>query len=391
MEYYAGVRKDRFLMIEDKDIKALMVDSEATWRGGEGQVFLLMKGLVRRGTGVELASPPDSAIQSKAEQLGVPCLPLGIAGGLDLSAAWTLRKYIEAGSYDIIHCHSSHAHGVARLAVGAPGWGGERKPRLVVSRRVDFPVGRFGLGALKYRHGVDLFLAISNGVRDVLVDCGVGEDKIDLVPSGIDLEKFNNVGDNGYLDAELGLNPDSIVIGNVAALAPHKSQSDFVRAADLVRREIPNARFLIVGEGELRPELERLIAEKGLADIVTLTGFRKDVLEVLSRFDCFVLSSYLEGLCTSIMDAQAMGVPVVATRTGGVPDLVTDGETGLLAPPRNPAALAAAIVRMVGDEDLKTGCARRAKEKSDSYGYETMVDKTLAAYKRVLAPAEKIV
>jgi glycosyltransferase involved in cell wall biosynthesis len=260
---------------------------------------------------------------------------------------------------------------------------------LVVSRRVDFPVGRHGFGALKYRHGVDIFLAISNGVRDVLVECGVDEKKIRLVPSGIDLDKFKNVGDNAYLNEEFGFAEGSIVIGNVAALAPHKSQSDFILAAERIHNELANARFLIVGEGELRPELERMIAEKGLEDVVTLTGFRKDVLEVLSRFDCFVLSSYLEGLCTSIMDAHALGIPVVATRTGGVPDLVIDGETGLLVPPREPTALADAIVRMIGDEDLKTRCSAQAKEKSRSYGYETMVDKTLAAYRSVLATAEK--
>ena len=378
-----------FVMAKGADIKALMVDSEATWRGGEGQVALLMRGLVRRGVEVELASPHDSAIESKAKELGVRCVPLGIAGGLDLSAAWALRGYLKAGSYDIVHCHSSHAHGVARLAVGAMGWGGARKPRLVVSRRVDFPVGRYGFGALKYRHGVDVFLAISTGVRDVLIECGVDEKKIELVPSGIDLEKFNNVRDNGYLDKEFGFSAGSVVIGNVAALAPHKSQSDLIRAAERVRGKIPNVRFLIVGEGELRGKLEGLIAEMGLGDVVTLTGFRKDVLEVLSRFDCFVLSSYLEGLCTSIMDAHAMGIPVVATRTGGVPDLVIDGETGLLVPPEEPAALADAIVRMIGDEHLKTRCSAQAKEKSGAYGYETMVDKTLAAYKRVLAPAEK--
>jgi glycosyltransferase involved in cell wall biosynthesis len=376
---------------ETKSIKALMVDSEETWRGGEGQVFLLMKGLTDRGVDVELASPPGSAIEARAKDVGIACVPVAIAGGLDIKAAWTLRGHIETRRYDIVHCHSSHAHGAARLAVEMLGFGGSRRPRMVVSRRVDFRVGRFGLGALKYRHGVDRFLAISTGVRDVLVSCGVDADRIELVPSGIDLDKFSRVGDNNYLDAEFGFDKNTVVIGNVAALAPHKSQSDFIIAAEKVREKIPAARFLIVGEGELRPDLERMIAERELKDAVTLTGFRKDVLEVLSRFDCFVLSSYLEGLCTSIMDAHAMGIPVVATRTGGVPDLVIDGETGLLVPPRDPGALADAIERMVGDEELRARCSAQARKKSATYGYENMVDKTLDVYQRLVSPAGKSV
>jgi glycosyltransferase involved in cell wall biosynthesis len=257
-----------------------------------------------------------------------------------------------------------------------------------VSRRVDFRVGARGLGGAKYRWGVDRFLAVSNGVRRVLVDCGVDGDRVDVVPDGIDLAKFDRVGDAGYLAVEFGLAPGDTVIGNVAALAPHKSQRDFVLAARLIRDEIPRARFFVVGEGELRPDLEALIRELMLEKDVVLTGFRSDVLELLSLFDCFVLSSYLEGLCTSIMDAQAMGIPVVATRTGGVPELVTEGETGLLAPPRDPALLASAVVRMIRDDALRARCIQRAAEQAKSYDYSRMVEGTLDSYRRVLAPEE---
>jgi glycosyltransferase involved in cell wall biosynthesis len=234
---------------------------------------------------------------------------------------------------------------------------------------------------------VDRFLAVSSGVRRVLIDCGVREDRIEIVPDGIDLAKFERVGDSGYLAREFALAADDTVIGNVAALAPHKSQKDFIRAARIIGDEVPRARFFVVGEGELRPELEALIGELGLQGRVVLTGFRNDVLELLSRFDCFVLSSYLEGLCTSVMDAHAMGVPVVATRTGGVPDLVEDGETGLLVPPRDPALLARAVVRMLRDHTLRARCVRRAAEQAKTYDYARMVEGTLDAYRRLLGPS----
>jgi glycosyltransferase involved in cell wall biosynthesis len=379
-------------MADKSGTRVLMVDSEVTWRGGEAQVALLMRGLTARGLDVSLAAPPGSAIAEAALSLGVKVYPLSIAGGMDLRAAWKLRRYIRKKRFEIVHCHSSHAHGVAWLALG-PGrkaWrrGPQsihgRRARLVVSRRVDFAVGRNALSAIKYRRGVDKFLAISTGVRDVLVKCGVTEDKIELVPSGIDLAKFDGVGTATGLEEEFGVGETSTLIGNVAALAPHKSQADFIRAAAIIRREIPHARFVIVGDGELKGRLEALIRELGLERDFTMTGFRRDALGILALFDCFVLSSYLEGLCTSIMDAQAMGIPVVATRTGGVPDLVTDEETGLLVPPRDPGCLASAVVRMLRDTDLRKRCVERARAKAATYDYNRMVERTLEAYERVV-------
>jgi glycosyltransferase involved in cell wall biosynthesis len=169
----------------------------------------------------------------------------------------------------------------------------------------------------------------------------------------------------------------------VAALAPHKSQADFIRAARIVLDRRPATKFLIVGEGKLRPRLESLVRELDLGGDVVLTGFRDDPLEILSTFTCFVLSSYLEGLGTSVMDAQAMGIPVVATRTGGVPDIVEDGVTGLLVPPRDPEALAAAIGRLLDDKELRQRVARKAVEYSRGYDYRQTVYKTLDAYREL--------
>jgi glycosyltransferase involved in cell wall biosynthesis len=148
---------------------------------------------------------------------------------------------------------------------------------------------------------------------------------------------------------------------------------------------MPAARFFIVGEGSERAALEALRRDLGLEDRLVLTGFREDALEILSLFDCFVLSSYLEGLGTSIMDAQALGVPVVATRTGGVPELVEDGVTGLLVPPRQPDQFAAAILRLLREAPLRERLQRNALEIAPRYDYRHMVRKTLAAYGAVAA------
>jgi glycosyltransferase involved in cell wall biosynthesis len=369
-----------------------MVDSEETWRGGEAQVALLMRGLRARDVDVSLAAPPGSPIADAAYAIGATVYPLPIAGGLDITAAVRLERYVRHGRFDVVHCHSSHAHSVAWLALrvggrlrarglgrGCPGGA-----KLVVSRRVDFAVGRNAFSGIMYRRGVDMFLAISTGVKDVLAGCGVRGDHIELVPSGIDLAKFDEIGETDHLREEFHLGR-ARVIGNIAALAPHKAQDDFIRAAAMIGTEMPDARFLIVGEGELRRRLGALIGDLGLEERVTITGFRRDALGILSLFDCFVLSSYLEGLCTSIMDAHAMGIPVVATRTGGVPDLVAHEETGLLVPPRDPGRLASAVLRMLREGDLRRRCVERARDGARSYDYNRMVERTLDAYGRIVA------
>jgi glycosyltransferase involved in cell wall biosynthesis len=357
-----------------------MVDSENTWRGGEAQLLLLMRGLVAEGVEVELAAPRPSEIHRRSRDLGVPFHQVSINGGLDVLSAGRLRGVIRRISCDIVHSHSSHAHSVAFMACASM----SRRPFQVVSRRVDFDVAANALSGMKYRRGADVFLAVSYGVRDVLIRCGIPAEKIRVVHDGIDLGRFDRVGPSAYVREEFGVGPDTPVVGNIAALAPHKSQVDLVRAARIVADQMPEVKFLIVGEGQLRGRLEKLIGELGLENTVVLTGFREDPLEILSVFTCFVLSSYLEGLGSSVMDAQAMGVPVVATRTGGIPDVVSDGKTGLLVPPRDPEALAGAILRLLEDPQLMKQLADSAFAQSRGYDYSSMVYKTVAAYRELV-------
>lgn len=357
-------------------LRVLMVDSESTWRGGEAQLRLLMSGLGEAGVSVELAAPPDSEIYRRTRHLNVPFHAVPARGSVDVASAFRLRRVLTRGQFDVIHSHASHAHGVAFLACV----GMRAKPLRVVSRRVDFPVSTNRFSALKYHRGADLYLAISSGVKKALEEGGVPRGKIRLVPSGIDLDKFKTVVDNSYVKPEFRIAPDAPVVGNVAALAPHKSQADLILAAKIVTAKIPEAKFLIVGEGKLKKQLQSLIEEKGLEGSVRLTGFREDPLEIMSTFTCFVLSSRLEGLGTSVMDAQAMGIPVVATETGGVPDIVQHDETGLLVPPGDPEKLAEATIRLLEDAGLRQRLTANALAQSRGYDYHNMVYKTLDAY-----------
>lgn len=354
-----------------------MVDSERSWRGGQEQVRLLMRGLVEAGVEVALAAPARGVLFERAGALNVDRVPW--RGTASPASVIELRRLLARQRPDLVHTHASRAHGavaVARLGL---------RPRVihVASRRVDFAVATNPMSAWKYHRGADAYIAISGGVRDVLLAGGVPDERIALAPSGIDLGKFDGRRARAEVRRELGVAESTPLIGTVAALAPHKSQSDLLAAAAILAREMPALHVVLVGEGALRHELETLAERLGIRERVTFTGFRPDALDLLGAFDCFVISSYLEGLGTSIMDAQAAGIPVVATRTGGIPEIVQDGVTGLLVPPRDPDALAVAVRRMLSDRALRDACVRAARAQSPGYDFHRMVYKTLDVYRHL--------
>ncbi len=166
---------------------------------------------------------------------------------------------------------------------------------------------------------------------------------------------------------------------------PHKGQRYLVDAAAEVLRHEPDARFIIAGEGELRQPLEQQIRHLHLEKHVMLAGFRPDVLSLHRAFDIFVMSSVTEGLGTSLLDAMAAGKPVVATRTGGIPEVVEDLVTGILVPPRDTRAMAGALITLLGDADLRArmGAAGLARVQAE-FTAERMVEHTLRVYGQVV-------
>jgi glycosyltransferase involved in cell wall biosynthesis len=237
----------------------------------------------------------------------------------------------------------------------------------------------------KYRQ-VDCFICASEAIRRMLVADGVPAAKTVTVHEGIDLGRVD-AAPPANVHEELWLPHQAPLVGNVAALAPHKGQRHLVEAAALVLRQVPDARFVICGEGELRPALERQIKDHRLEKHVLLLGFRPDVLSLHKAFEIFAMSSVSEGLGTSLLDAMASGKPIVATSVGGIPEVVVDGVTGLLVPPRDHHAMAAAIVRLLKDAALRDrmGAAARALVRK-KFSAERMVQETLRVYER-LRPA----
>jgi glycosyltransferase involved in cell wall biosynthesis len=217
----------------------------------------------------------------------------------------------------------------------------------------------------------------------MLVGDGVAGSRTVTVHEGIDVDRVVaspvvNVHEAFWLPH------DAPIVGNVAALVPHKGQRYLIEAARAVVQEIPDARFVILGEGELRDQLEHQVKSHRLEKHVLLPGFRTDVLGCIKGFDVFAMSSVTEGLGTSLLDAMACARPIVATRAGGIPEIVDDGVTGLLVPPRDHAAMAAAIVRLLKDAALRRrlGDAGFARVR-ERFTSDRMIAATAAVYARV--------
>ena len=367
---------------------ALHIDTAKTWRGGQNQVLLTVLGLRALGHRATLVANGEGELRQRAKE-GLDLVPLAPVTEMDLSAAWKLSRLMKQLRPDVIHAHDPHGVAMAALALSMSGARTPRPlPPLVASRRVDFHMKGNALSRWKYRQ-VECFVCASDAIRRMVIADGVPADRVVTVHEGIDIGRVG-AAPPADLHADLWLPHHAPIVGNVAALVPHKGQRHLIEAAAIVVKKVPDARFVIAGEGELRPALERQIKEHRLEKHVFLAGFRPDVLSVHKAFDIFVMSSVTEGLGTSLLDAMACGKPIVATTAGGIPEVVVDGTTGLLVAPRDDEAMADAIVRLLRDEALRRrmGAAGEARVR-DRFSAERMVQETLAVYARVAARARE--
>jgi glycosyltransferase involved in cell wall biosynthesis len=362
---------------------SLHVDTARTWRGGQNQVLLTVNGMRSIGHRAALVAHPDGELRRRAAE-GLELIPIAPRTEMDLSAGWKFSRLLKRLQPDVIHAHDPHGVAMAALAlsIGAAAARGGPTPALVAARRVDFHLKGNSFSRWKYRQ-VDCFIAASEAIRQMLVADGVPAERTITVHEGIDVEHALAAPAVNVHEA-FWLPHGAPVVGNVAALVPHKGQRYLVDAARLVVQQVPDARFVILGEGELREHLEKQVHEHHLEKHVLLPGFRTDVLGCIKGFDLFVMSSVTEGLGTSLLDAMACARPIVATSAGGIPEIVEDGVNGLLVPVRDHHALAEAIIRALKDAALRQrmGDAGFARV-NERFTVERMVAQTASVYTRV--------
>ncbi|MCX7975019.1 MAG: glycosyltransferase [Candidatus Aminicenantes bacterium] len=340
-----------------KELSLFHVDAGREWRGGQRQVLFLVRELKRKGFPVYLVVQPDSPLERKAREENLVVIPLKMKSEADLWASFRLARLMRKKKCQLAHFHEAHS---LSLGLRAASWA--KVPILVAHRRVDFPVGRHFFSRRKYGQKLDAIIAISEGVKKVLIEGKVPPEKITVIPSGIDFSVFDEVKDRDFLRRELSFAPDDFLVGIVAALEDHKGHTYLFQATKIVRQHSPKIKLIVVGTGSLRLELESQAHELGIEDIVFFLGFREDIPRILASLDLFVLSSHLEGLGSSLLDAMASRLPIVATRAGGIPEIVRHGETGLLVPPKDPETLAKAIIELYHDRKLANYLAEKGRE-----------------------------
>lgn len=305
--------------------------------GGDGPLIENVK-----AAGVEVLSPGA----------GKGYRGLGLVGRVrEVAASFRERRP------QIVHNYLLRANLVGSVAARLAG-----VPIVLVSKRGCHEMRGYELLTAKIGNALsDCVTANANAVRDfVHEDEGCPLDKMRMIPSSIDVERFAPLGSGDY-KSRLGLPADSFVVGAVTRMRVRKGVEEFIRSIAEVRNRNPAVHGLIVGEVEFDEYMGRIVDELGVRDHLTLLGRRSDMPEVLSAFDVFVLSSHDEGMSNAILEAMAMERPIVATDVGGTGEVVLDGESGFLVPPKEVAPLAAAIARVAdnGERAAEMGRAGR--------------------------------
>jgi len=333
-------------------ISFLFVDAERIWRGGQDQLLTLLRGLALLDHRVCLVCHPRTLLEQRARDAGVEVYPLAFRKGAALVSifrCWSLLRRLKP---DILAFNTPRPILLFNLASRfAP------VRARIIFRRVNFPLHRNLVTRLKYTWGIDCIVAISESICSQLKAGGIPPSRIHTVYEGIDLTPYSQP------PATPGRGTrEPMIVGTVAHLSPEKGLSYLIEAAARIPGIVNRARFVIVGEGRCRKDLEHQVRTNRLEGCFRFLGFLNVPVEQLSQFDIFVLPSLSEGLSSAILNAMAASLPVIATEVGGIPELVRHGENGLLVPPADAGALARAIENLIEHPEEARQMGRKGRQ-----------------------------
>ncbi|MCB1141377.1 MAG: glycosyltransferase family 4 protein [Leptospiraceae bacterium] len=356
----------------------LHLNTAKTWRGGERQCLYLAEGLAKRNIPQILVGQPDSEFEKRTKDR-FEFIPLAMRGEWDLKAVSELIQIIKAKKIRLVHTHTARAHAIALFAKYF-------YPHfiLVVSRRVDFTIRKGLFSHLKYTSDLnDVFLTVSGKIKEILIKDGVNPEKIITVYSGIDLDRFERIKRNTKYKKEFDIKGRTVVFGNIAALVDHKDHETLIKAISLVQSK-RKVKLLIVGEGELEGHLKSLVKDLKIEDRVIFTGFRDDIPELLKFFDVFAITSKEEGLGTSVLDAMASGLPIIATRGGGLPEMISHEKGGYLSNVKDSVGIFQYINQLAVKPSLRKEFGNYNREAVKRFSIDSTIEKTIQVYSSFL-------
>ncbi len=344
------------------------------------------RGLLARGYKISIGYCTPGSLIKEFEEMGVPLVHTPWSLRVDPFLLFRMIREIRHVKPQIVHTHlfKSDFHGrwAARLS-GVPTVISTLHSCNDWARNPIF--GRiYGLNA----RSADKVIAVSDEVHDYsLKYLRTSPDRTITIANGIPLDRFENkIAEGRAIRSEFGIGPDIPLIGIVARLTPEKDHKNFLDAAKHIISAVPNARFLIVGDGPLRESLIKIASALNLDDAVIFCGLRKDIPAILASLDLLVFSSIVEGMPVALLEGMAASKPVVATAVGGIPSVVVKGETGSLVPAQDPIALANACIELINNPQLCQSMSRAAfKRVKSKYSIESMIDQVSEIYQALFA------
>lgn len=359
-------------------MKVLHVESGMHLYGGALQVLFLLRGLQALATEQILVCPQGSAILELAPAYADRVHAVPMRGDADLVLIGRLCRILRKEQPDLVHLHSRRGAdalgGIAARLAGIP---------TILSRRVDNPEPRW-LVAAKYRLYSHV-VTISEAIRQVLLAEGLPAEKVTCVSSAVDTECYRPHVQRAWFRRVFALGRDERAVGMVAQFIPRKGHRVLLEAIPQVLREHPRTRFLLFGRGPEQSAIRRCVELNGLAERVVFAGFRDDLPRILPCLDLLVHPALLEGLGVALLQAAACRLAVVASRIGGIPEIIRSGENGELVAPGDADALATAISRLLADPVLAGQYGQAGRERVlRSFSVQAMAEGNAAVYARVL-------
>lgn len=335
-------------------------------------------------------------VSQLAYERGIPTrVVMSLVNHIDPVASFkafvAIRQIIAEGNYDIVHTHTKVAGIVGRLAARAAkarviihhvhGWGSPKE--MGVGKRMLY----LWLERLCARFTNRIITVCKLDMQKGLANRIAEEDKFAVIYNGIELEKFRQHVDEQQLRSKLGLDSACKLVGMIGRLDKQKNPLDFIRAAAIVVKADPQVQFVIVGDGPLRPQCERLINELQLNEKFFLLGYRNDVAELLPIFTLTAMSSLWEGLPFVFLESMSAGKPIVANNVDGAREVVMDEETGFLVTPHRPAEMAERILFLLSNEAIRTKMGHLAQQRSNDFSMQRMLEKVRCLYEELLLVA----
>lgn len=357
-------------------------ESSRGWGGQEHRILAEAKILKARGHRVLVAGDPRGELYGRAVREGLGAFPLKFGGAENLRAWFGLRRLLRHEQVDILNTHSSLDSWVGLWAWLTLG----KRPTLVRTRHLSTQVAQNWPTRRLYLAPAAV-ITTSQAISELLHRrLGVPWARLQAIPTGVSLAEFSPRSADPSLAVRLGLPAGALVFGTVSVLRSWKGHLHLLEAFRYVLEEGLAAVLVIVGDGPYRPVIEEKIEELGLAGQVRLVGHQEKVADWLALMDVFVLASYAnEGVPQALLQALAMAKPVAATRTGGIPEVIVSGETGLLAPPRDSRALAENMFRLARDQSLREKLGKQGPQVVASrYSLDGMADALEGLYEKIM-------